>query len=71
MDGRPVGFLQIIDPTEGVLNYWGDAAPNLRAIDIRIDEVSDLNRGDAAEPMRQAVARCLAPPEVATSLTEP
>jgi aminoglycoside 6'-N-acetyltransferase len=71
VDGRPVGFLQIIDPAEEDSNYWGDATPNLRAIDIWIGEASDLNRGYGTAMMRLAIARCFAPPEVRAILIDP
>ena len=34
LDGRPIGLVQIIDPAREATQYWGDVAPNLRAIDI-------------------------------------
>jgi aminoglycoside 6'-N-acetyltransferase len=71
VDGRPVGFLQIIDPAEEDSHYWGDAPPNLRAIDIWIGEASDLNRGHGTAMMKQAIARCFAPPEVTAILIDP
>ena len=33
LEGRPIGFIQIIDPAREESHYWGDCAPNLRAID--------------------------------------
>src|SRR3954452_10330027 len=63
-DGRPVGFIQIIDPAEEESHYWGEAPPNLRAIDIWIGEASDLTRGYGTVMMRQAIARCFAAPGV-------
>ena len=71
VDGRPVGFLQIIDPAEEDSHYWGDAPPNLRAIDIWIGEASDLNRGYGTAMMRLAIARCFAAPEVTAILIDP
>ena len=71
VDGRPVGFLQIIDPAEEDSHYWGDAPPNLRAIDIWIGEASDLNRGYGTAMMKQAIARCFAAPEVTAILIDP
>lgn len=71
VDGRLVGFLQIIDPAEEETHYWGDVPPNLRAIDIWIGEASDLNRGYGTVMMRQAIARCFAPPEVTAILIDP
>jgi hypothetical protein len=44
-EGRPVGVLQVIDPAQEESHYWGDVAPNLRAIDIWIGDESDLGRG--------------------------
>ncbi|MBL8252798.1 MAG: GNAT family N-acetyltransferase, partial [Candidatus Competibacter sp.] len=35
-DGRPIGFIQIIDPALEDSHYWGDISPGLRAIDIWI-----------------------------------
>lgn len=44
-DGRPVAAPQIIDPAIEETHYWGEVAPNLRAIDIWIGEEADLGRG--------------------------
>jgi aminoglycoside 6'-N-acetyltransferase len=71
VDGRPVGFVQIIDPAEEDSHYWGDVPPNLRAIDIWIGEASDLNRGYGTAMMRLAIARCFAAPEVTAILIDP
>jgi aminoglycoside 6'-N-acetyltransferase len=71
VDGRPVGFLQIIDPAEEDSRYWGDAPPDLRAIDIWIGEASALNRGHGTAMMRLAIARCFTPPEVTAILIDP
>src|SRR5688572_15926373 len=35
-DGRPVGFIEILDPSRDADRYWGDVPPGLRAIDIWI-----------------------------------
>lgn len=71
VDGRPVGFLQIIDPAEEESHYWGDLPANLRAIDIWIGEASDLNRGYGTALMKLAIARCFAAPEVTAILIDP
>ncbi len=71
VDGRPVGFLQIIDPAEEETRYWGDVPANLRAIDIWIGEASDLNRGYGTALMKLAIARCFAAPEVTAILIDP
>ena len=71
LDGRPLGFIQIIDPREEESHYWGDVAPHLRAIDIWIGEAGDLNRGYGTEMMRLAIERCFAAPEVTAIIIDP
>lgn len=68
---RPVGFLQIIDPEREDSHYWGDVAPDLRAIDIWIGEAADLGRGHGSEMMRLALARCFASPSVSAVVIDP
>lgn len=70
-DGRPIGFLQIIDPAIEETHYWGEIAPNLRAIDVWIGEESDLGRGYGTIMMRLALARCFANPSVSAVLIDP
>lgn len=69
--GRPVGFIQIIDPAREETHYWGNAGPNLRAIDIWIGEAADLGRGLGTRMMRLAFARCFAEPAVTAVLVDP
>jgi aminoglycoside 6'-N-acetyltransferase len=71
VDGRPVGFVQIIDPAREDSHYWGEVPPDLRALDIWIGEASDLGRGYGTEIMRLALARCFAAPEVSAVLLDP
>jgi len=71
VDGRPVGFVQIIDPAREATRYWGDAAPNLRAIDLWIGEEADLGKGYGTAMMQLALARCFADPDVAAVLIDP
>jgi hypothetical protein len=54
IDGRPIGFIQIIDPAREESHYWGDIAENLRAIDIWIGEATDLGKGTAYQDMVKA-----------------
>ncbi len=42
IDGRPIGFIQIIDSAREDSHYWGNVRANLRAIDIWIGEETDL-----------------------------
>ncbi len=71
LDGRPIGLVQIIDPARESTHYWGDVAPDLRAIDIWIGEESDLNRGLGTQMMMLALQRCFAAPEVTAVLIDP
>ena len=71
VDGRPIGFVQIIDPAREESHYWGEAPDNLRAIDIWIGEAADLGRGFGTQVMRQALARCFADARVTAVLVDP
>ena len=71
LDGRPIGFLQIIDPAEEESHYWGDVAPNLRAIDIWIGEEKDLGKGYGTTMMQLAFKRCFQNPLVTAILIDP
>lgn len=71
LNGRPLGFLQIIDPLEEESHYWGEVEPNLRAIDIWIGEAEDLGKGYGTTMMRLALDRCFHLPEVQAVLIDP
>jgi aminoglycoside 6'-N-acetyltransferase len=71
LDGRPIGFIQIIDPALEESHYWGDAPANLRAIDIWIGEATDLGKGYGTQMMQFALARCFADPLVTAVLIDP
>jgi aminoglycoside 6'-N-acetyltransferase len=71
VDGRPVGFVQIIDPAEEESHYWGDCPTGLRAIDIWIGEPGDIRRGLGRRMMRLALGRCFADPAVTAVLVDP
>lgn len=70
-DGRPVGFLEIIDPEAEDEHYWGDCGPGLRAIDIWIGEPYDLSHGFGTQMMNIALGRCFADAEVQAVLVDP
>ncbi len=70
-DGRPIGMVQIIDPLLEETHYWGECAPNLRAIDIWIGEESDLGKGYGTVMMRLALERCFAPPNITAVIIDP
>lgn len=71
VDGRPVGFVQIIDPAVEESAYWGEVPTGLRAIDVWIGDEADLGRGYGTRIMRLALARCFAAPEVQAVLIDP
>lgn len=71
LEGRPIGFVQMIDPAREESHYWGEIAPNLRAIDIWIGEATDLGKGYGTKMMQLALARCFADLAVQAVLIDP
>lgn len=71
VDGRPIGFIQIIDPLLEETHYWGAVEPNLRAIDIWIGEEADLGKGYGTQMMKLALARCFAAENVTAVIIDP
>ncbi len=71
LDGRPIGVLQIIDPTDEEDHYWGDIAPGHRAIDIWIGEADRLGRGHGTAMMQSAVERCFDDASVHSIVIDP
>ncbi|MBE9157234.1 acetyltransferase [Nodosilinea sp. LEGE 06152] len=71
LTGRPIGFIQIIDPAREDSHYWGDVPAHLRAIDIWIGEAADLGQGYGTTMMQLALARCFADPSVTAVLIDP
>ena len=71
ISGRPIGFVQIIDPAREDSHYWGAVEKNLRAIDIWIGLERDLNKGYGSHMMKDALERCFASPEVVAVLIDP
>lgn len=71
LDGRPIGFVQIIDPALEATHYWGDVPQGLRAIDIWIGEASDLGKGYGSIMMQLAINQCFSTPSVSAILIDP
>lgn len=71
VDGRPVGFVQIIDPEREETQYWGCVEAGHRAIDLWIGEPGARNRGYGTRMMEQAIERCFHDPSVHTILLDP
>jgi aminoglycoside 6'-N-acetyltransferase len=70
-DGRPVGYVQIIDPAREESRYWGDVPEGLRAVDIWIGEEADLGRGYGTAMMKLVLGRCFADPAVTAVHIDP
>ncbi len=71
INGRPIGFLQIIDPAREDSHYWGNVPTNLRAIDIWISSKADLGEGYGTRMMQLALTRCFTDPLVTAVLIDP
>lgn len=71
LDGRPIGFVQIIDPAREESHYWGDCPAGLRAIDIWIGDEADLGLGFGTRMMQLALERCFEPPDVHAVIIDP
>lgn len=71
LDGRCIGFIQIIDPALEETHYWGEMTPGFRAIDIWIGAETDLGKGYGTTMMQLAIVRCFADPAVHTILIDP
>ena len=71
VDQEPIGFIQIIDPFLEETHYWGQVAPNKKAIDIWIGEESNLNKGYGSEMMELAIQRCFENPSIDGILIDP
>jgi aminoglycoside 6'-N-acetyltransferase len=71
LDGRPIGAMQICDPHLETSHYWGEIAPNLRAIDIWIGAPDDRGKGYGGEMMRLAIEKCFADPRVTGIVIDP
>jgi aminoglycoside 6'-N-acetyltransferase len=69
--GRPIGAMQICDPHLESSHYWGEIAPNLRAIDIWIGSPQDRGKGYGTEMMRLALEHCFADPRVTGIVIDP
>ena len=71
LDGRPIGYIEIIDPAREDSHYWGDMPEGFRAVDIWIGEAADLGKGYGTSMMRLALERCFADPAVTAVLIDP
>lgn len=70
-DGRPIGFIQIIDPAREETHYWGAIGDGFRAIDIWIGKPDDFGKGYGTMMMKQALDRCFKNPGVDAVVIDP
>ncbi|MBW3555152.1 MAG: acetyltransferase [Gemmatimonadetes bacterium] len=71
LDGRPIAFVQIIDPAREESRYWGEVPEGLRAVDIWIGEADQLGKGHGTRIMDIALDRCFADSSVTAVLIDP
>jgi aminoglycoside 6'-N-acetyltransferase len=71
VEGRPIGYLEMIDPSREDTKYWGCIADGYRAIDLWIGEPDEIGRGYGTQIMNQAIERAFAEPSVHTILVDP
>jgi aminoglycoside 6'-N-acetyltransferase len=70
-EGRPIGAMQICDPHLETSHYWGEIAPDLRAIDMWIGSPQDRGKGNGAQMMRLALQHCFSDPRVTGIVIDP
>ncbi len=71
LNGRPIGFIQIIDAAKEESHYWGDVPDHTKAIDIWIGEASDLGKGYGTIMMQQSINLCFADKHTNSILIDP
>ena len=71
LGGQPIGAMQICDPHLETSHYWGEIAPNLRAIDIWIGAPQHRGKGFGGEMMRLALDKCFADSRVTGIVIDP
>ena len=71
LNGRPIGFIQIIDAAEEESHYWGDVNAGAMAIDIWIGAGADRNRGFGSQVMELVAERCFARSSATAILVDP
>jgi aminoglycoside 6'-N-acetyltransferase len=71
LNGKSIGFIQIIDPLREETHYWGDIEADLRAIDVWIGEEQYLGKGYGTEMMKLAIDLCFSETSVKGILIDP
>lgn len=71
LDGRAIGFMQILDPAREESHYWGDCEEHTRALDIWLGEPRDFGQGHGTQMMHLAIDRCFADSSVEAVFVDP
>ena len=71
LDGKPMGFVQIIDPEIEESHYWGQIGPGYRAIDIWIGPAEFLGKGYGTHMMQRAIDFCFADTTIHSIIIDP
>lgn len=71
VDGRPIGFMELLRCAEEPEHYWGDVPSSWMAIDIWIGEGSDIGRGYGSQMLSQAMERCFANEDIHSIVLDP
>ena len=71
INGKPIGFIQIIDPLREETHYWGDVETDFRAIDVWIGEEQNLGKGYGTKMMQLAIDLCFKEKSVKGILIDP
>jgi len=71
LESKPIGFIQIIDPSQEESHYWGEIGSQYRAIDIWIGDKNFLGKGYGQQMMKLAINRCFQQKNVTSILVDP
>jgi len=71
VNGKPIGFMEVIDPALEEEHYWGDIENNLRAIDIWIGEKEYLGKGYGTQMMQLVLDDIFSDSKIKAALVDP
>lgn len=71
VDGKSIGFLQIIDAYEEETHYWAPVEMGMMAIDIWIGEEAELGKGFGTQMMNLAIEKCFENSSIKGILIDP
>jgi aminoglycoside 6'-N-acetyltransferase len=71
VDGRPLGYVEILHCADDPEQYWGDVPDSWMAIDIWIGEAGDIGRGMGTHMLQLALAKCFQNANIDTVVLDP